>query len=280
MKKSISFAFIIFIFADGFCSGKYISAETLISSQKIKANINSNGKHKGESLMLSVQNLSPDSVFVLFEAGIIMQAEDSFSQNLLLCKTYKIPLAKNQKKSILLEGYCCQSKKQAPKINGIYTLGQPADSILLLLAHHISENNYPEEAVQNAIWVISDKHPVASVAEDEGNSSLKTFLCELLKIECPWYSISYEKDTTLLFSGRHEKLSGGVSYYVQNNSLISVVINTIDGKEIETLVKNVPHNTGEYSIPFVLKINDWEKGTYLMNIFSDENLILRKTFEL
>jgi hypothetical protein len=106
-------------------------------------------------------------------------------------------------------------------------------------------------------------------------------VASLKGIELPWYSISFEKDTSTLFSGRAEKLWGSFEYSMKTNAIVTINVRNQNGMLMATLMKAMAHNPGKYLFDVDLPVKNWKKGDYEINIYEDySNLNLTKKFTL
>ena len=97
----------------------------------------------------------------------------------------------------------------------------------------------------------------------------------------PWYTITYEKDTTMLFSERPEKLYGKISYYVNKNAIISINVRSPKGRLMSTPVSAETINPGNHEYKLNLDIKNWPKGDYDICVYEDySNLNLKKRFTI
>ncbi len=261
----------------------YTSIETLIKNHSVSAKIIGLGGHSEECTEFQIQSLKKDTLYILIEPGRRLVSDDSTFQDILIIKKYEItlpPLA-----SIILNGYgfCCQSSNSSPKKNALFKIGFMAPKTWVELAEYVNENNFPSSAIQNAVWVMSNNHPISSVHHENPEIvlPLKQKLAKLKKEELPWYSLTFVSDTSRLFTGEAEELFGKITYRVKNQSIISINIRNSEGKVVSTLVENVARGPGEYFVNIKIPVKNWTKGKYSVYIIEDySNINTKKDFNL
>jgi len=262
---------------------KYETMESAIKGHRINVNVKGLGGHQGECVLLKIKNLLGDSIHVYLEPGRELIPDDSTLQDILIVKRMNLDLSASEEVEINGYGFCCMSAKHSPYLNAEFNPGRMASPALVKLANIINSNKYPENAIQYAIWAISDNHPLSSIY-DSDTAKVRSLIDSVAKIKgvvAPWYTTFYEKDTAMLFSGRPERLEAKFSYVVRNNSMITITLMNPIGEKIYTLMKENPHDPGEYGYDLKLKVKGWMSGTYTINVIADgNNILLQKKFKL
>ncbi len=285
MKKILFISFLFFFIQTTFAKDKikYISIEKYIKDNSINTKITGVGGYSEECLNFEIENLKPDTLFILLEPGRRIVSYDSTIQDILILKTVEItlpPLA-----SIILKGYgfCCQSSNSSPSFGSKFNIGFMAPKTWVEFAEFADKSNFPADALQNAVWVLSNNHPLSSIHNEKPELvfELKKIVAKLTKQEIPWYSLTFEKDTANLFSNKPERIFGKIDYYVKHNSVISINIRDAEGNVVATLIKKLAQNPGEYYYNLNLSVKGWKKGKYTINIIRNySNIIAKKEFSL
>jgi hypothetical protein len=260
-----------------------ISIEDAYTLNKIALSIKGNGQHKGNSTIFDVENKSQEAIILHLEFGRRLICEDSLMQDLLIVKEQLITLQPKERKNINGFAFCCQSNYKCPKKDIEFKVGYMAPADWIKLSEVINKNKFPEEAVQNAIWAISDNHEIGSIhtANMEDIQLLRETVASIKNIELPWYSIFYLKDSERVFSGKHYKLKGKFEYNKKNNGITTIQIRNKSGRIMTASVKNAAQGPGTYQYPVDLNITGWPKGEYEFLVFEDQSqLILKKAFTL
>jgi hypothetical protein len=275
----------LFVFADRpvVDADKYISVEKLISNNSISAEIIGLGGYQENCISFDLRNTTSDTLHVWIEPGRRLISDDSTLQDILLVKESKIELLPNERKNLHGYGFCCEASMHAPGPKSVFSIGTMAPTPWVKLADVINKNNFPPEAIQHAVWVFSNNHALSSVADDNTPATdlLRRTIASIKGIEMPWYSIRYEKDTAMLFSGRPEKVYGTLEYYLKTNAIVTINVRNKNGTLVATLMKAMAHNPGKYLFDVDLPVKNWQKGSYEINIYEDySNLNLKKKFEL
>ena len=262
---------------------KYISVETHLKNHAISTKILGSGGYSEDCIDFNIKNLKSDTLFILIEPGRRLVSLDSSFQDILILKTYEItlpPLA-----SIILKGYgfCCQSSNSSPGIGSKFNIGFMAPNTWVHFAEFIDKHNFPANAVQHAVWVLSNNHPVSSIhnSKPETIFALKKFVAELKNLELPWYSLTFKNDTSQLFSNVPEKLWGTINYRVKHQTIISVNIRNSKGVVVSTIVERVAKSPGNHSVRINMPVINWPKGDYSVFIIEDySNINTKKNFKL
>lgn len=260
-----------------------ISIEEAYLKNKIQLEIKSKGEHKGNSVSITSKNISNEPIILHLEYGRRIICNDSSMQDLLIVKEQLITLTPNETKINDAFAFCCESTNRSPEKDIKFSVGKMAPPEWIKLAEVINKNNFPIDAIQHAIWVLSNNHEIASVHSDKMDDvyELRKTLAEIKGIELPWYNIYYLKDTSSLFSGKHYLLKGNIHYFKKNNGITSIQIRDKNGRIMNALVKNSSQGPGNYSYHVNLNIKGWPKGEYQILVFEDNSqLIFKKSFTL
>jgi len=277
----LSFFFFQFAFAKN--KVKYISIEKHIKNNSINTKITGVGGYSEECLNFEIENLKPDTLFILLEPGRRIVSHDSTIQDILILKTVEITLPPLV--SVIIKGYgfCCQSSNSGPSFGAKFNIGFMAPKNWIEFAVFADKSNFPPDALQNAVWVLSNNHPLSSIHNEKPELvfELKKIVAKLTNQKIPWYSLTFEKDTANLFSNKAEKIFGKIDYYVKHNSVISINIRDEKGNIVATLIERLAQNPGEYYYNLNFPVKGWKKGKYTINIIRNfSNTLIKKEFTL
>lgn len=296
MKKSITIfnilaatlvvaMIVLLVLSNGVTSNKreFLSISKQIENNKLTAEIKGKGGYQENCLSFELKNLTPDSLYVKLEPGRRIVCEDSSFQDIFIVKEKMIilpPLA-----SLTTDGYgfCCRASKGSPARNVKFNIGYMAPPEWIELAEVINQNNFPISAIQHAIWVISDNHSITSIHDEkmEEIDLLRKTVAKIKGIVLPWYTITYEKDTAMLFSERPEKLYGKINYYTNKNAIISINIRSPKGRLMTTLIEEERTHQGDHEYKLDLNVKGWPKGDYDICVYEDfSNLNFKKRFTI
>ena len=256
---------------------KYKALSNYLKEGKVSTTVMALGGHSGNCMSIELNNLSKDSVFLFLEPGRRLLASDTTMQDILIAKKQQVILTPLASAKIIGYGFCCESTNASPAKGTSYSIGYMAPDSWVKLANFISNNKYPLEAIQSAVWVMSNDHDISSVhAEDEGSIlSLRKLLGEIKGIDVPWYSTIYEKDAQALFSGRENFIVGKIQYKLKNNAIVSIVVRDKWGTIAKTLVEEAAKGTGPQEYELDLNVKGWGKGEYTITIIEDYSNVNR-----
>ncbi len=262
---------------------KYKPLEEYLKSYKVATMVKSLGGHQKECVSIKFNNLITDTLFISLEPGRRLVSDDTSQQDIFIVKESTLILPPLASGEVNGYGFCCQSNKKSPPGKAVYNIGFMAPHDWVRLAKFINEHDFPASAVQYAVWVISNDHPIGSIY-DEGNEDiwmLKEMVANIKGCEIPWYTVKYEKDTSMLFSGRPEQFNGTIKYYLKNNAVITITLRDDKGMLIKTIVKGSPTGAGYHDYFVDLNVKNWPNGTYHVYVHEDySNLNIKKTFVL
>jgi hypothetical protein len=252
-------------------------------SGKLQLELVSLGGHQGECVQMRVKNRSAELIQTRLESGRKLVAEDSSAQDIFVVKSLFIRLAAGEERRFSANGFCCRASRHSPTKEMKFVLGEMMPSTWVQVAELIDKSSFPSSAIQAAVWALSDNHAVAAIQSDKPLvvESLRRLVAHVKGVELPWYSVAYEQDTTLLFSGRPERVWGEFSYYLPNQAMITMLIQDTRGRIMTVLTKGSVGMPGAYTYYLDQDVRKWKRGEYEFRILEDgANLNLKKKFIL
>lgn len=256
----------------------YVSIEQLVNEKQMTSQIKGKGGYQGECIEFEVKNLTSDTLFVELEPGRRLVSKDTTEQDILIVKRKRFSLAPLAALIFSGFGFCCESKRHAPASESDFTIGYMVPADWQQLTNLIDQNNFPNSAIQSAIWCISDNHDLSSIHDEDPAKTrlLKRIVAKIKNIEIPWYSVTYETDPTAVFSGRAEAVYGEISYYIGTNALISINVRDKNGVVVTTIQKGMAKGSGEYTEPIALNVKNWPKGDYEITVYEDYSRVVKR----
>jgi hypothetical protein len=260
------------------------SIQKLIETGKIRALFRSAGGNSGYCVEMKVKNMTNHPIIVDVEPGRRLESSaDSSRQDLLIVKNETVRIAAGQIFLGKIFAFCCQSKNGLPRKGGAYSVGAMASAGLVKLAQFISNNNFSNSAIQNSIWVLSDKHKLSGVYEGDQaeNEELRRFTAELTGVTVPWYYISYKNIPGMVFSDKASTLSGRINYELKKNTSVTIIVKNSNGMLIRVLQEKKAQQTGKQTVPVTFPVAALSKGKYQILVLDENtNIIHSREFEL
>lgn len=258
------------------------SIEKLATSGQIKVNISSLGGHEEECVAFTICNQTNDWVSGFVEPGRRLFSNNENEQDILIVKEMDFVLAPKESKTVNGYGFCCQSTNSGPSKGSGYSLGQMTDDNWQALAQVINQADYPADAIQHAVWVMSDGHDIRSIPAfgDENTSALRQSVADILGIEIPWYSFLYAEDSTRVFSGVANRLFAQVTYTVPRRTMMSGQIHDNNGNLVYNF-KSYHTSAGEHKYNIDLALDHFEAGEYTFTLLEDFGILnMQKKFQI
>lgn len=262
---------------------KFISIKDYVNANKLSAKIKGLGGFSENCIVFELTNKSNDTLFVLIEAGRRLVSEDSSIQDILLVKKNKIILPPLKSININGFGFCCQASNSSPYIDSKFDLGFVVPEDWLIIINLFNKYDFGSNTMQQAIWVLSDNHAIASVTSTDTvqQELLRKTLSQIKGIKSPWYNVSYLKDSVGVISNNYSKIWGNFKYSSNQNAMITINVRHESGKLMKILENSILKGPGEYDFYFDFSIKDWPKGLYFINVYTDQSkLIKTRSFEL
>jgi hypothetical protein len=254
----------------------YITLEKCLTEPGFGFSAKYIGSAGGMHIEAAMKNKSNQPMNVLVEPGRRLIADTARCQDLFIVKAYFVTIAPNSEVKVNIRGFCCESDNSAPIKEMKYSPGYMAPEKWVKLATFINQNEFPEDATQHAVWVISNGHDIAGVdcGNREQTLALRKILCDLTGKEMPWATVQYKEDSTVVFTGVVNRIRGDIHYYVRYNCPVNIVLTDKDGRLVKTLMESRLHGIGRYTFTLDLDVSDYPSGDYEVRIYEDEAILL------
>lgn len=249
----------------------------------IKVSIKGKGGFTGEVIEMKIKNLLAKTCKLKLKAGHRLDSKDSTTQDILVTHPEEFILASKEEKTYTISGMCCQAHNHSPGEKSIFKIGSMADSMLVKVAEFINTNKLQNSfAAQQGVWVVSDNNRMESIngGNKEETKMVQEFISKLTGKPVPTYTIDYETDNTLAFSGRPKELKGVIEYYLNTNALITCGVYDKRGKIVELFFLNQPSDTGTFKYEYTFHAAGIPKGEYFIRVYSDNQLKKEMKVEL
>ncbi len=262
---------------------EYNSIPKLMDQRLINCEIKSLGGHSGNCTELTIESLSNDTLHLFIEPGRILDTEDSLMQDIFIVKEQKVDVLPLAKVVVNGFGFCCQSSKRSPSKDAKFAIGRMAPEDWIKLAEFLNKNDFPSDAVQYAIWVFSDNHQLSSVTTATGKdiTPLINTISKIKKLPVPWYKLVYQQDSSRVFTDRPVRLTGEIKYFVNKNTIISIVVKSKAGEIIASPVMGSAIGSGEYHYYLDIDVTEWVRGEYRLEVLEEYSRVnTSKSFKL
>lgn len=229
----------------------YISVLDLKQSGMLQIFGTGRGGHNGTCLSVVYRNTGQDTLYGSLDPGTIFISDDASAQDILITRIDRFVAAPGYNGEMVAWGYCCRAHRAGPPKGNKFGQIKRANDTLMKLAQFLNINYYSITAEQNAIWVISDGNPVASIPEGEKreNVPLRKKVCELIGEAYPWYTVEYASSDQP-FSNKPQRVYGEIAYQIANGCLVDAVLYNEDGTKLKVLMQGVPRQPGRYTFWF------------------------------
>lgn len=270
-KICILFFLVVITASKTFAKKDTVSIEKAFNGKLIKLDIKGKGGYQGPCIAMQIKSQHPDSMVLFIEAGRRLDSKDSTQQDILVVKDLFVTLSSKQEKTVDVIGYCCQAHNGAPREKSIFFVGMLADKNLYELGRYLNKAKLNSGSIQNAVWCISDNNELSSVTDDgsEEVGKLRKFLSKLKGIEVPWYNIFYKKEKGTLFSGKPEKVTGTIDYYISDFAQVVVNIRDMKGTITASFPVGNQVERGNHTFNLNWDASKATKGKYVIFVYEN-----------
>jgi len=252
----------------------------LLRQGSITATAEGLGGHEGGCVSLSLMNLTGSSLIAEIRPGTLLVSGDSSLQDLMIVRREQVELAPFAKGTVTCRAFCVESDDGAPGEKSAFAVARMADTLLVRLAEHVHGHGYGDEAVQQAVWVISNGHTVSEVAGDDLSAALplRTFVAGLTGVELPWYTRTHVRPSEpgQVYSNEAARITGEVEFALNTHALITILIKDDRQRTVRVMGHDRNLGPGRYTIEIDLVVQGWTSGAYTVQFVQDGSNVLKK----
>lgn len=242
------------------------------------------GGHEGECISMYLSNTTSDTFYIRIEPGRTLSALDTNVQDILITREELLTLAPGEGRNLSVFGFCSQASNASPDSAEMFSIGSMADSSIVALAEFLDErdNDFPTDAIQKAVWCMTDDHSIMNIYSDDLASiaDLRNFVAELKGINAEAIKVEDVPDDGRMFSAYARTISGEVELLIPTDCIVDIYICDSNGNQVDEFEKHVPYKAGTYRYSFKLTTTNWPPGEYFLTIRGDGKLLFEKSFDI
>ena len=244
--------------------------------------IKGKGGFTGPVIEMKMKNISQKPVNIRVDRGMILHPGDKEMQDILVTQAIEVMLPVRAEKSLIVNGMCCTAGNIPPSPGMLFKTGKMADSSLVALTQYIDKNKlYQDPASQHAVWVFSDQKRIEGIdVTVPSNKPLVELVCKLKRAIKPVYSIEYEQQPGMAFSGKAVKVKGFFKTVVEKQSMLTMALYDEDGKQLSADHVPGPPVAGSYNFEYAFKVKGYASGVYYGKVIIDGQVRSQVKLEL
>lgn len=229
------------------------------------------GGHSGESLKVTIRNLSTGPVHTSIPVGWVFTSQVPEVQDLIVAREEVLAIAGGATRTVTCRAFCCEASGSGPSEGELYRAGRPAPEKLVAVAQAIARGEYNDDIAQHAIWVLSDANDIASMGAMDSTAmdSLRLAVSRLSGQPAPLYSMQYAQEEGRVCSQRPSSIHRRLTYSTMGTAFTAVVIDGT-GHVVQVLHTSTPLEAGTHLLAFDLDVNGWPPGRYAIHAHSTD----------
>jgi uncharacterized protein YozE (UPF0346 family) len=218
-----------------------------INIHGIKTEIGSyKNHHYGDCITVELKNLSYNNINLKLEAGRLLICDYDSIQNMMITKSLIFALKPKESATYNAYAMCVEKTDHSPDHNSTFKIGEMAKGYLLELAKLLEQNNYQDNAGQNAVWALTNNNDTANIytSDKDECSSLRKFVSQ---------TKGFNKnitDNTIYLENDDNYISGNIAWEMANKGNASLIVYDEKGKFVTTIFTDKKYEAGEQSCNF------------------------------
>lgn len=232
-------------------------------------------------MLLKIKNLFKSERRIELEAGRFFHHSSS-TQPFVISRPMAIELDPGEEREIPIRAYCGFASAGTPKAGQEFKTTEMGSKNLCEVLNMMSKYHIVSEALyQNVIWFYTNKKQIASVyATDVSMEMLgmvQKYICDKEGLMLPKYNINYapsESGDLLEFSGLPQTIVGKFEIKLDQRTDIHVKVFDAHGKQVELIEVHLDQPAGEFDIPVVLDIKNYQLGEYSICVSDEQGNVI------
>ena len=273
MKNRLNFVLFLLSFSF-FAFSKTVTLQEALQKKWVSTTVSMqpNEEVDGRNLRISIQNLTKGELTVTIPVGFVFQAADSTVQDFIHLENKELGLAALASKSTFMKTMCIRASRRSPSNGDAFLAKSLASGQLFALAAFAFEKKlYNHNAMQSALWAISDNNDLIGISHPE----LMKFVAQLLNKPIPDYTVDYRiRDEAGMTAARALvplAIEGVFQYTLPNDQ--QVKLDLVDSVGVSVLkdfnmVEIMAQKKGRHRFTFEFELTGVARGTYFVKMTS------------
>jgi hypothetical protein len=232
---------------------------------------------------MQISNKSARPLKLSVDPGLRVYNQNPHEQDILVTREAEVIVAAGKTVDVSLWGYCCESMNGTPGLESEFSHADYAGEMLCSVANHLNLNAYVPSMEQNAVWSVSNMHPIAGIYEEDATNGdqLREFCADLVGEEVPFYNIQYGDVLDQPFADEPGKLSGSMEYRVDETCKVDLILLDPDGLEmVQFFEDRLRHPRAIYKQNFNFEATSMKRGEYLFQLVSEDEVLEERSMTL
>lgn len=271
MAKRINLV-LLNLFLSFFAFAKTTNLEEALRQKWVSATIvmQENEATQGRNLRVSLKNLRKEPLTVNIPVGFVFQATDTTVQDFIHLENKDVPLLASGTKSVFIKASCIRASRSSPHNGDAFLATTLASSPLLALTTFAFQQKlYNLDAMQSALWAVSDNHDLTGIYQLE----LAKFVAQLLNKPLPDYFVAYKNrdiaGETAARSLEPMTIKGVFEYTLPADQQVQLdLVNTEGVSALQKInfVQVISQTKGQHRFTYTLKLHGVPRGTYFVKM--------------
>lgn len=233
---------------------------------------------EGNQLEIKLSNTTKRKEFrVKLEAGTQFLAVDSTIQDQILAKSVTRYLKPGKVAAYLGPSFCTEASNMGAGDGDLFILNEKQDPSLYSLMQYLKKYQYEDEAIQGAVWVLSDQHQLTGLHQTDPKKrfQLLQYMSELTGQPIPWYTVRYSMPQPRQPAFRDKPISihSEHRYGLKQDGVVSCNIYNDKGELVQKVFEGMQQRRGFNYIEVTLDAKDLPKGKYITRIMANGEVL-------
>lgn len=272
---------VLFSFVTG---DKTITVQQAQAERKVEVVILPYRTYSGEGIRIEVKNISGKSLNLLLPKGSIFIPDNGGEQTLVKSDDVQFALKAGETTPLQFKGYCTELHDSGSPRGATFLIGSTQNEKLKDLLRFVDSLKINDtEAIQYAIWSITDGNPVSYIStRDSASRTLRRYLCTVTGQTAPWYNNDADIIETpeRVFEIVSKEISGEISFRANGRVEMQGTVQDSTGKVVFTNPNKLSAPGGNVTFWYRLRVEGWEKGKYYVVYTNNGTEMIRKEFEI
>lgn len=229
--------------------------------------------YHGRGLDLHLKNNTTKPIIINIDPAMIFTASDTADQDLVIVHNEAVVIGANSTQTVTVQCFCAKSYGAPPTENMRYTYKRKGDTIMVQVLRYIIDNHINTDIAQDAVWVLTNNHPLSNVyPTDMASYELVSLMAKLLHRSMPElyvYTTKNDTPTRVAYNPKPLKMMAKFEYIATEDQVLTLGVYNDSGKNVQAVFDNKPFGKGGHRFTVEFEAADVPAGKYYIRLIRE-----------
>lgn len=250
-----------------------------MSAQAVDVQVSAAGGYIGQTVRLSLINVSCHDLDLTVEPGMIFTPVDNRYQHLVVVGDERLFVKQDDTACTRLYGFCGKSNAASPEKGARYRFWKQGDAVMVNVLRYIRKKNLYDHLGQHAVWTLTNNHALTTVfdhSRPDQSREFVNYIAALRGVKAPDFFVRSQINST----GRGPMALPDLSkayidlhWGVEPARNLHVLLLRKDGSVYQEILNGEKISAGAHSLTVLIDARRVPEGDYELCLRDDDNMV-------